>query len=29
VIMFWGAAIHRYVQMLEYYGITIPRVHDL
>jgi hypothetical protein len=24
VIMFWNAAIHCDVQMLEYYGITIP-----
>jgi hypothetical protein len=29
VIMFWGAAIQRDVQMLEYYGITIPGVCDL
>jgi hypothetical protein len=28
-IMFWGVAIHRDVQMLEYYGITIPGVHNL
>jgi hypothetical protein len=28
-IMFWGAAIQRDVQMLEYYGITIPGAHDL
>jgi hypothetical protein len=28
-IMLWGAAIHRDVQMLEYYGITIPGVRDL
>jgi hypothetical protein len=29
VIMFWGAAIQRDVQMLEYYGITIPGACDL
>jgi hypothetical protein len=29
VIMFWGTAIHRDVQMLEYYGITIPEVCNL
>jgi hypothetical protein len=28
-IMFWGAAIQRDVQMLEYYGITIPGALDL
>jgi hypothetical protein len=28
-IMFWGATIHRDVQILEYYGITIPRTRDL
>jgi hypothetical protein len=27
--MFWRAAIQRDVQMLEYYGITIPWVRDL
>jgi hypothetical protein len=29
VIMFWGTIIHRDVQMLEYYGITIPRARDI
>jgi ribonuclease D len=29
VIMLWGAAIHRDVQMLEYYGITVPGARDL
>jgi hypothetical protein len=29
VIMFWGAAIQHDVQMLEYYGITIPRARGL
>jgi hypothetical protein len=28
-IMFWGAAIQRDVQMLDYYGITIPGALDL
>jgi hypothetical protein len=28
-IMFWGATIHRDVQMLAYYGITIPGACDL
>jgi hypothetical protein len=28
-IMFWGTTIHRDVQMLEYYGITVPGAHDL
>jgi hypothetical protein len=28
-IMFCGAAIQHDVQMLEYYGITIPGVHEL
>jgi hypothetical protein len=28
-IMFWDAAIQRDVQMLEYYGITIPGTRDL
>jgi hypothetical protein len=28
-IMFWGAAIQRDVQMLEYYGITIHGARDL
>jgi hypothetical protein len=29
VIMFWGAAIQRDVQKLEFYGITIPEACDL
>jgi hypothetical protein len=28
-IMFWGVATQRDVQMLEYYGITIPGARDL
>jgi hypothetical protein len=28
-IMLWGTAIHRDVQMLEYYRITIPGARDL
>jgi hypothetical protein len=28
-IMFWGAAIQCDVQMLEYYGITIPGARNL